>query len=50
MGHDALERIMSAKAMSDKRILIFVDDDYEDLELWYPRLRLTEAGCHVTVA
>src|SRR6266851_2603205 len=25
-------------------ILCFVDDLYEDLELWYPRLRLEEAG------
>lgn len=27
-----------------KTILTFLDDDYEDLELWYPRLRLEEAG------
>src|SRR6266487_2155167 len=27
-----------------KSILSFVDDLYEDLELWYPRLRLEEAG------
>lgn len=32
------------------RILVFVGDDYEDLELWYPKLRLEEAGAHVTVA
>jgi len=32
------------------RILMFVGDDYEDLELWYPKLRLEEAGCHVTLA
>jgi protease I len=32
------------------RLLMFVDDVYEDLELWYPKLRLTEAGGHVTVA
>ncbi|MBM4076006.1 MAG: type 1 glutamine amidotransferase, partial [Planctomycetes bacterium] len=24
--------------------------DYEDLELWYPKLRLLEAGCDVVVA
>jgi protease I len=29
---------------------MLVDDQYEDLELWYPRLRLEEAGGHVTVA
>ncbi|MBI1369804.1 MAG: DJ-1/PfpI/YhbO family deglycase/protease [Planctomycetes bacterium] len=32
------------------RILMFVDDVYEDLELWYPKLRLIEAGCEVVVA
>ncbi len=36
--------------LSGKRVLTFVDDIYEDLELWYPRLRLVEAGAHVTVA
>ena len=29
---------------------MFVDDVYEDLELWYPKLRLQEAGYEVTVA
>lgn len=29
---------------------MFVDDIYEDLELWYPKLRLVEAGASVTVA
>ncbi len=32
------------------RFLILLDDQYEDLELWYPKLRLAEAGGHVTVA
>jgi protease I len=27
-----------------KTLLTFVDDFYEDLELWYPKLRLEEAG------
>lgn len=31
-------------------ILIFVGDDYEDLELWYPKLRLEAAGYRVVVA
>jgi protease I len=26
------------------------ENDYEDLELWYPKLRLIEAGAQVTVA
>jgi protease I len=34
----------------DKRVMMFVDDVYEDLELWYPRLRLIEAGADVAVA
>lgn len=28
----------------DKTLLAFLDDVYEDLELWYPKLRLEEAG------
>ncbi len=36
--------------LSTLRFLMFVDDVYEDLELWYPKLRLIEAGAHVTVA
>lgn len=41
---------MAATALNGKRFLMFVGDEYEDLELWYPRLRLIEAGAHVTVA
>jgi protease I len=32
------------------KFLFFVDDIYEDLELWYPKLRLVEAGAGVVVA
>ncbi|MFM9057908.1 MAG: type 1 glutamine amidotransferase domain-containing protein [Planctomycetaceae bacterium] len=32
------------------RILVPVADAYEDLELWYPKLRIEEAGGHVTLA
>lgn len=38
------------KPLSNRRILIFVGDIYEDLELWYPKLRLIEAGAEVVVA
>lgn len=31
-------------------ILAFVGTDYEDLEIWYPKLRLIEAGARVVVA
>ncbi len=37
-------------SLSGKRILMFVGDLYEDLELWYPKLRLIEASVDVTVA
>jgi protease I len=36
--------------LSGKKVLIFVGDIYEDLELWYPKLRLEEAGAAVTLA
>jgi|SRR6056297_3044093 len=32
------------------RVLAFVGEIYEDLELWYPKLRLIEAGASVMVA
>ncbi|AZK44661.1 type 1 glutamine amidotransferase [Erysipelothrix piscisicarius] len=36
--------------LSGKRVLTLVSDDFDDLELWYPILRLREAGAHVDVA
>lgn len=36
--------------LDGKKILMFVDDVYEDLELWYPKLRMIEEGALVTVA
>ena len=33
-----------------KKIVVFVEDNYEDLELWYPKIRLEEAGFNVVVA
>lgn len=41
---------MSDQPLSGKRCLAFVGDIYEDLELWYPKLRLIEAGAEVVVA
>jgi protease I len=41
---------MKPLPLASQRVLIFVDDDYEDLELWYPKLRLIEAGAQVVVA
>ncbi|MBA4032780.1 MAG: protease [Planctomyces sp.] len=31
-------------------ILMFIGDEYEDLEVWYPKLRLIEAGYQVVCA
>jgi protease I len=36
--------------LKGKHILMFVDHVYEDLELWYPKLRMLEEGAGVTVA
>lgn len=41
---------MSSLPLSGHRLLMFVDDVYEDLELWYPKYRLLEAGAAVVVA
>lgn len=38
------------RPLENKRILSFVGDIYEDLELWYPKLRMIEAGAQVVVA
>lgn len=35
--------------LKNKRVAVLVEKMYEDLELWYPVLRLREAGCHVKV-
>lgn len=36
--------------LKGKSVLIFVGDDYEDMELQYPKYRLLEAGAKVLVA
>lgn len=41
---------MAEVNLDGKRFLLFVDDVYEDLELWYPKLRLEEAGARAIVA
>ncbi len=35
--------------LTDKRIAILAEDMYQELELWYPLLRMREAGAEVTV-
>ncbi len=36
--------------LQGSRVLAFVDDIYEDLELWYPKLRLIAAGANFLTA
>ena len=36
--------------LTGKSFLVFVGTDYEDLELWYPKLRLIEAGGEFVMA
>ena len=36
-------------AIKGKRVAVLVEKFYEDLELWYPVLRLREAGCDVKI-
>ena len=36
--------------LQGKRLLMFVGDIYEDLEVWYPKLRMIEAGAEVVLA
>lgn len=36
--------------LAGRRVLILTGEIYEDLELWYPKLRLIEAGAEVVVA
>jgi protease I len=35
--------------LKGKQVLVLVEDHYEDLELWYPLLRMQEAGAEVSV-
>lgn len=36
--------------LNNKKVMIFAENIYEDLELWYPKLRLAEEGAKVVVA
>jgi protease I len=35
--------------LTGKRVAVLVEDLYEDLELWYPALRMKEAGADVSI-
>ncbi len=39
----------SAKSLAGKHLAVLAEDLYEDLELWYPLLRLREAGAETIV-
>ena len=39
-----------SQPLAGRSILAFVGEDYEDLELWYPVLRMREAGAKVVIA
>ena len=39
-----------SRPLPGARVVVLAGDDYEDLELWYPKLRLEEAGAAVTLA
>jgi len=36
--------------MKNKKVILLVDEIFEDLEFWYPKLRLAEEGIEVIVA
>lgn len=38
------------RTLEGRRVLVLAEDLYEDLELWYPVLRLREEGARVTLA
>ncbi|MCG3129181.1 MAG: putative cysteine protease YraA [Phycisphaerae bacterium] len=38
------------ESLANRSVLMLVADDYEDLELWYPLLRVREAGATAVVA
>ena len=36
-------------SLKNKRVALLIEDDYQEMEAWYPFYRLTEAGAEVTV-
>ena len=37
-------------SLTGKKVLLLVEQGYEELEFWYPKLRMLEEGAEVTVA
>ena len=50
MNRSAIPKTVPSARHEGIAVLVLVGDDYEDLELWYPKLRLEEAGARVTLA
>ena len=42
-------QLAGANPLAGQKVLAVVGDIYEDLELWYPKLRLIEAGAQVVI-
>ena len=38
-----------AKRLEGKRVVLLVANEFEDIELWYPALRLSEEGAEVVI-
>jgi protease I len=38
------------KLLTGRKVIVLAEDMYEDLELWYPVLRLREEGAEVVIA
>ena len=49
VGNPSPERSNVMSNLKGKRVAVLVEKFYEDLELWYPVLRLREAGADVTI-
>ena len=39
-----------AKRLEGKRVILLVANEFEDIELWYPALRMSEEGAEVVIA
>jgi protease I len=46
---DAAVQVTLDMELSGKRAAVLVEQQYQELEVWYPIYRLREAGCQVTV-
>ncbi len=36
-------------SIKNKKIIIYAENEYQELELWYPLLRMKEEGAEVTI-